>query len=36
MLLSRLTEMVVNGVISETISKEFVETVTKDYAKLII
>ena len=35
MLIGRLTEMVASGVISETISKDIVETVTKHYAGLI-
>lgn len=32
MLIGRLTEMVASCVISETISKDIVETVTKHYA----
>jgi len=35
LLIGRLTEMVASGVISETISKDIVETVTKHYAGLI-
>ena len=35
LLIGRLTEMVASGVISETISKEIVETVTKNYSGLI-
>lgn len=35
LLIGRLSEMVAGGVISETISKEIVETVTKNYSGLI-
>lgn len=35
MLIGRLTEMVASGVVSETVSKEIVETVLKNYSGLI-
>ncbi len=35
MLIGRLTEMVSSGVINETISKDIVETVLKNYGGII-